>query len=239
MESRFQTSFIPKKSVVSEPMRGPRVINLFAVLSTVIFLMVLAGAVGTFFYGSYLEKAIAANKTLLENEKGSLDPELVRQIVRLDTRMQVGQKLINEHIAPSHFFDLLEEITLPSVRFSSFKFDFLDRDKVSLVMKGQASGFSAVALQSDIFNKTSVLQNPIVGSLALQPAGTVSFDFSAELDSTILLFKRYIVGSGSGSDSFPSSNSDMTSSTTEQSLLDTTDSLNGITNEIDSITNGL
>ena len=66
MESRFQTSFIPKKPVVSEQARKPKVVNLFAVLGTVVFILMVVASAGTFFYKSYLAKTIDASKNQLE-----------------------------------------------------------------------------------------------------------------------------------------------------------------------------
>ena len=197
MESRFQTSFIPKKPMVNEPSRKVRVVNLFALLGTLIFLITAAGAAGIFFYGTYLEKSIASSKVTIDSEKSALDPELVKQIVRLDNRIKTARKLIDNHLATSHFFDQIAGVTLPSVRFKSFKFSFLGKDKVTVSMAGQATGFTAIALQSDVLNNANFFTSPIISGLNLEGGGTVSFDFSAGVDSAALFFKKYAQPNGS------------------------------------------
>jgi hypothetical protein len=192
MESRFQTSFIPKKPVVSEPNKKPKVVNLFAVLGTVIFILVLIASVGTFFYKSYLAKTIEAGKVQLEGEKKNLDPELVKKIVRLDNRFKAASVLFDQHLATSRIFDVLEKITLPSVRFKKFNFSYLGNDKVSLSMSGEATGFSAIALQSDVINDNPTFKEPIVGDLALESSGAVAFTMTANIDPSILYFKKYL-----------------------------------------------
>lgn len=192
MESRFQTSFIPKKPVVSEPAKKPKVVNLFAVLGTVVFIFMIAGSVGTFLYKSFLTKAIDSSKNKLESEKKDLDPELVKKIVRLDNRFRSAKVLFDQHLATSHIFDVLEKATLPSVRFKKFNFSYLGNDKVSLSMIGEATGFTAIALQSDVINENTAFKEPIIGDLALEPSGAVSFKLSSNIDPSILYFKKYI-----------------------------------------------
>jgi hypothetical protein len=142
-------------------------------------------------YTKYLETNIAASKETINSQKQALDPELVKQIVRLDNRIKTARKLIDSHLAVSHLFDQLGEVTIPSVRFKKFDFSFLGKDKVTVEMTGQSTGFSAVALQSDVINNTPLFIGPMVGGLGLEPAGTVAFTFSAGIESSSLYFKKY------------------------------------------------
>jgi len=61
MEPKFQTSFIPKKPIISEP--GSRVavshsINIFSAIATIVFALTILTSGGVFIYKNILESQI-------------------------------------------------------------------------------------------------------------------------------------------------------------------------------------
>ena len=110
-------------------------------------------------------------------------------MIRLDSRLTSAKSLLTSHIALSPLFDILGKSTLKrSVRFKTLDVSVGD-GKVSLVMKGQATGFTAIALQSDSFGKDKRLQSPLLSDLALDQTGAVSFTFTATIDPSTLAYK--------------------------------------------------
>src|SRR3990167_10848325 len=101
------TSFIPKKSpVVDERIQKRRTIDLFFLISMVIFLITLAFAMGVFLYENYLTGSIEESKIMLEKEKENFDMETIRQLIKLDNRLRVAEMLLGGHIdmtAQKHF----------------------------------------------------------------------------------------------------------------------------------------
>lgn len=188
MDPRFQTSFIPKKPIVSTPSRDVSPINLFSLLATIVFITAFATSGGMFFYKQLIEKQITQSKTDFERAKGAFEPEIVNKISRLNSRIETGKNLLDNHIAVTPFFEYLSTITLKNVRFKDFGFSYLAKDKVQVSMKGQAQNYAAVALQSDLFNAQKSLKNTMVGDLSLEASGIVAFSVSTTIDPSVFVY---------------------------------------------------
>ena len=204
MDPRFQTSFIPKKPIVANTGRSSAPINLFSLLSTIIFIAALALSGGVFFYKNLVTKEIAQNKATLERAKGAFDPELIQKIIRLDNRIETSKQLLSSHLAVTPIFDFISSITLKTVRFKDFNFAYLAPDKIQVSMRGQAQSYSSVALQSDVLSSQKLLKNTIVSDMALEAAGTVGFNVSTIIDPSLLSYQT-TVSRGQSIQSAPSS----------------------------------
>lgn len=225
MEPQFQRSFIPKKPIVAPTAaRVSSPINLLSLIATVIFIVSLALAGGSYFYRGLLQKQIADDQTSLDRAKGAFEPELINQIVRLDSRIEQGKKLLSSHVSVTPLFDLLSKVTLPTVRFKDFSFAYLSPTKVSVAMKGQADSYSSIALQSDLINAQKAFSDTVISDLALDPQGTVSFSVASNIDPTLVSYAASAAaqasqGTANGQSSTQASSSPMTaiaSSTTAQ-----------------------
>ena len=193
MDTKFQSSFIPKKPLV--PTGRPeehRSINFFFLICFVVFLVVFAGALYVFIATQVLNSSIAQNERTLAAARQAFDPSLIDTLTKLDTRFSTGKTLLNNHIAVSPFFGILGEMTLKSVRFQSFEYALISNDKVNVTMKGEGESFSSIALQSDVFGKSKFFKNPIISNLAVGQNGNVTFDFSASVDPGLVLYKNSI-----------------------------------------------
>lgn len=192
MDPKFQTSFIPKKPIVAQPGKVSSPINLFSLLSTVVFIVALALSGGVFFYKQLTQKQIVANEVSLAKAKDAFEPEIINKIIRLDTRIETGKKLLSEHLAVTPFFSYLSGITLPTVRFRSFNFNYLSKDKIQVTMDAQAQNYAAVALQSDILDDQKYLKNTLVSDMSLESVGTVGFSVTTTVDPDLLSYSRSI-----------------------------------------------
>jgi hypothetical protein len=196
MDPQFQRSFIPKKPITATPQVSSSTISLFSLLSTILFIIVLALAGGVFFYNNLLQKQIDTDKTSLDRAKGAFEPDLINQIIRLDSRIEIGKQLVNSHIAVTPLFNFLSTVTLKSVRFSDFTFTYLAADKILVSMKGQAQSYAAVALESDKLNAQKQLKNTLLSDMTLEPQGTVSFSVITTIDPTLLSYSASIAPTG-------------------------------------------
>lgn len=188
MDPRFQTSFIPKKPISAVPSRAPSAVNLFSLLAAVIFIVALALSGGVYFYRGVLQKQIDASSVSLDRAKAAFEPDTINQIIRLDTRIETGKKLLASHISVTPFFDFLSSVTLKTVRFKDFSFSYPAPDKIAVSMKGQAISYAAVALESDLLNQQKRLKNTLLSDMSLEPAGTVSFSVSTVVDPSLLSY---------------------------------------------------
>lgn len=196
MEPKFQSSFIPKG-----PIGTPATFSstnqskggLVGFIAIILFVLAVAASLGVFAYNFYLTSSIAKMGTNLEAARATLEPESIKEITRLNSRIVSTQELVSNHTVLSPLFDFLESSTVRTVRFNEFTYSSGEKG-LTLAMKGQARGYTAVALQADIFSKSQYIKNPVFSDLSLDTNGNVIFSFKATLDPSIISYKKQLEG---------------------------------------------
>lgn len=198
MDTKFQTSFIPKKPLVPA---GGRVqtshhVNFLSIIIVLILATALAGAAAVFATEYYLSNRVASMTNELAAAEASLNQSEISEWVRLDKRIEVGKQLLNNHLAVSVFFDLLQSLTLKTIQFKNFSYAVTSDQKVAVTMDGQADNFAALALQSDELAKQSKsMSNQIFSNIDQdKTTGKITFRFSALIDPSLISYKNLIEG---------------------------------------------
>ncbi len=202
MAEQFQTSFIPKKVVEEKSSRisGAGILLVFGVVLLVLSLVSVGGVM---LYEKYLDSALASKKEDLQQQRAAFAPELIRDMARLDKKLTVGRKLLNEHVAVTGVFELLQELTLKTVRFTHFSYSH-NEDGIQIVLKGEGQSFTSVALQSDEFGDSSYLTEAIFSDFQLNERGNVNFSVTANVNKSVVSFlERRERGAGSVSMDLP------------------------------------
>jgi hypothetical protein len=193
MEPKFQQTFIPKKPVVTAtPQRNPsgrHPIGILPLIAWAIFILTILTAVGLFVYSLSLEKNIQAINTQLVDVQKSFDSKLIAELKSADDRLKIGKKLLENHIAVSPLFSLLEDVTLQTVRFNNFQYTNTD-GKAVIGMAGEAAGYNALALQSDIIDSDVRFISPLFSGINLNDAGNVIFTLQSQIDSNVIKFVK-------------------------------------------------
>lgn len=190
MDGKFQTSFIPKKPVVSAVRtKGPSM-SLFMLVSIFVFVVSLVCAGLVFAGKKYLSDQLAKDQESFRKAQEIFDPLTVDTLVKLDKRIESAKKILSRHIAILPIFDYLESKTLKNVRFKTMNVLFLESGVAGLDMKGEAKNFSAVALQSDVFAESKELKSPIISDIDLSLTGGVTFSFKSEVDPNVVLYRN-------------------------------------------------
>ncbi len=188
METKFQTSFIPKQPVDAEAPHHASAASLFFLAAFILFMASLASAGGVFIYGEIIKRNISEGEAQLKLNKNAFDPNTISQITRLNDRINATDYLLKKHKSVSTLFYVLSNATLKNVRFSDFNYAGLD-EKISLSMKGQALSYETVALQAKEFtnpNLKNVFKSPLFGDLTLDAQGNVSFGFTTNIDPLLV-----------------------------------------------------
>jgi len=195
MESKFQTSFIPKKSLDEEggvKIKTP--INILFVSSVIIMLFAVGISSGVFFYQKQIEDSIASKKADLSNNQKILDDPAVQSIARVDSKLKIAVNLLNNHTAVSSLFTILQGSTLKNVRFTDFSFSYLSPTKVTISMKGQATSFEVVAKQTEAFATSTLtrdsFKDSLFSDLNLDDKGNVNFSFLTSIDPKVVLYRN-------------------------------------------------
>jgi hypothetical protein len=112
----------------------------------------------------------------LERSRAAFEPATIKDLARLNTRIETGKTLLAEHIALSALFDDLESRVLSSVRFTDFTYDTVSPERVLLSAQGEALSFNAVALQSSNFSKSQIIREPIFSNVNIGQTGNITFE---------------------------------------------------------------
>jgi hypothetical protein len=188
METKFQTSFIPKQPVTSDAPHHASATSLFFLFGFIIFMASIAAAGGVFIYGQIVKKNIDNGTSQLTLNRNAFDPNTINEITRLNDRINAATYLLQNHKSVSTLFLVLGNATLKNVRFNDFNYTGVG-DKISLTMKGQATSYETVALQAKAFTDPSlknVFRSPLFGDLTLDTLGNVSFSFSTGIDPLLV-----------------------------------------------------
>lgn len=193
MESHFQTSFIPKKSVGPQLMPQPgsrrHTANLFSTLSTILFLLALAAGVGLFIWDLVLSRRVVSLTEKIAEARASFEPDVIERLRRIDTRINTAKQVLARHTDPSPLFDVLEAETLRNVAFRQLTYTTKSANVAEIMMSGEALGFATLALQGDLFSKNQGLQNPVFAHFGETERGRVTFDFTATLNPALIAYR--------------------------------------------------
>ena len=182
-------TFIPKKSLSETNVPKRRSSSIFFIVALIIFLLSVVTAIGAYGYKTYLDKRVGNLSVSLERAKAAFEPALIQELKQLNTRLKSASDILSKHIAFSRLFGELEKLTLKSVRFDHFSYKMDEKNRILLELSGQATSYSSIALQSDIFGDSIYIKNPLFSNLGLNKKGDVTFDFSAELDPELVIYK--------------------------------------------------
>ena len=196
MENKFQTSFIPKKSLEDTgKVRVKSPVNILSLVSTIVIVAVLLGAGAVYGYSALLSKRTSSSREALVKKEKDFNYGQVEAIVRVDNKLRASKEVLESHTAASRVFSFLEESTLKNLRFNSFEFTYLSPKRISVSMKGQARTFGAVAKQAELFASSSPKGNfsePVFSDLNVDGDGQVTFSFLSSVDPTLISYEESI-----------------------------------------------
>lgn len=197
MENEFKTSFIPKQSLVQSPVPVREPISL---VSTVCFLiMIISGllAGGAYLYEKWLHNEInrecpSPSQTetrgcgliaSLNKEREALDEGLLTEFKRLATKLNVATLLLSKHVTILPMLDLISDLTLETVRYTSF-----DYNDTSIAITGVARSYEDIAVQSKVFDGEKMITGFIFSDLNLDGQGNVVFKLVINIDRRLLTY---------------------------------------------------
>ena len=191
MPPQAPTSFIPKKPLDSGmTYRESGGLGFLFFISLFIFIASLVAAGGVFAYQNFLASSVASKSSSLQKAEGAFDPSTINDLVRLDSRINNAETLLQNHVAASAVFAFLSQQTLQNVQFTSFDYELQSDNSANITLAGQADSFSTVALQSDQFGASSLLKNVVFSDVKTGTGGTVSFSVSATVVPALINYAK-------------------------------------------------
>lgn len=181
------TSFVPKQPVKPGVRYATSGGNPFMMIAVGLLLLSVVAAGGVFGYQRYLEGVRDTKQAEVEAVRKSINAQVVEDFIRTRDRFVAAQTLLDNHVAVSQFFDLLESLTLQSVRFDGLSFKLAEDRSAELQMDGVARSFNALAAESSAFASEKRIKRAIFSDIAVDPTSrTVSFALTADLEPSLL-----------------------------------------------------
>lgn len=197
-ESGTPGSFIPHDTAVVAPrQRGGALNDLLLLCGIVLLVASGALAVGVFLYAQFLQTQSVSKVSQLQRAEAAFEPSLIEQITRLDDRMHAADTILGGHIAPTAFFQALNQATLQTVSFQALDLEAPDAEHVSLKMQGVAQSVNSIALQAELFSKNGVIASPIFSNIARESDG-VHFDLAAVINPAALNYESFVTSAAGG-----------------------------------------
>lgn len=192
METKFQTSFIPKKPLIPETGFGKREsISFFMLIGVVLFTLSILSAGGVFVWNKILERKQIEYQNVLDANRKAFDADIT-EFKRFNSKINLSKELLDNHLSVSEVFKIVGQLTAESVRFNDFTFSLPtnSKDGVTVTMKGTGNSFSTIAFQSDELAKNKVIKDPIISDLNLDQNGLVSFTFNGTIPVSQIFYKN-------------------------------------------------
>lgn len=199
-----QPTFIPHEAVTASSSRrgGGGLAELMLLVSIILLIVSGALAGGVFLYTQYLTTSNTSKLAQLNSAQAALDPKLIQQLTRLDSRMNAAQSLLSSHLAPTQLFAMLDQSTVQDVAFTSFGYNAGNTQQITLTMTGVAGSVNAIALQAQVFSQSGVITDPIFSNIDAENDG-VHFNFTALVNPTQLSYESLVTGASPQSPSQP------------------------------------
>ncbi len=211
METRFQTSFIPKKPMSVGGIGGAagnsftaphknNVTSIFMTFAVIVFILSLLSIGGVYAYKQYLQNSLATYKQQLTDREQQFNISLIEDLKAANIKIDLASQLLRNHLAMSGIFEILGHLTIANVRFLSLDLTAPSKqsDGVKVSMTGYGTNLSAVAFQSDVLSQLElyglrkIVKNPILSDPQLDANGTVGFGFSATVDPSSLSYEKSV-----------------------------------------------
>ncbi len=193
-QGQFTTTFIPKKPLADVAPTGAQPVSrpagLLSSISVILFFVTILIAGGVYFWKGYETTNVAALADSIKKIEKTFEPELVTKLQSLDRQLKNGSILVKGHTVTSPIFDLLENTTLKSVKFTKFDIAFDSVKGTQVKMSGEADGYRSIAQQSDVFAASNYLKDAIFSNFFLTPKGRISFDLSFGVKPDFVDFEK-------------------------------------------------
>ncbi len=194
MEPRFQTSFIPKKPVVSnQAVTVPviRTTNVFSLVANVFLTVSILFGGGLFFYKYTLENQILEADAELNAAREAFQLDKIQELIDVNARMSAINGLLDKHVAVSKFLVFMQNSTIKNVRFDELSYKH-ENNLVNVTMKAEGRSYNALAFQGDIFSKSEFIENPYFSGFTPMENGLISASFSSDINVNLVSYKNSV-----------------------------------------------
>lgn len=191
MENSFQTSFIPKKPIVTETVSSGSSVSLFNVITILLLVVMGIASGGLFLYKNYLINQKEVLSSSLIKVRDSFEKNTIDELDLFDKRTKAAKQILSSHIVLSPMFALLGSITIPQIQYTKFEHQTTDKG-FSVKISGVARDYKSIALEADMFNSGNgrSFRNVVFSNLTKQINNYVGFDLTFDVDPALLSYEK-------------------------------------------------
>lgn len=160
----------------------------FGFFAYFIFAFAVLSGLAVFGYDRFLAAKFASTSAALRQAETSLNPETVRDFVRLRDRLVSGKSLLDAHTQFSNIFAALEEVLPKDVRFTTMRVATDQQGRPLFTAAGSARTFNALAAASDALARDRRIKSAIFSDIAVLADGSVSFAVAASVEPALVKF---------------------------------------------------
>ncbi len=205
--NQAQSSFIPESDSLTSPDGGRRSRggSVLVLVSLGLLIVTVLAAVGLFVYKNSLSTTLADRQQELEERRSAFDPALIDELDKTATRVETARSLVDNHLAFTPIFSIVESATLTSVQFSAMEVTYNDggggdpansdsqpSGGVTVNLTGTGPGYATIALQSSELADHDKIQDPILSDFQLNDEGDVEFSVEFMVPEEEVLYKNTI-----------------------------------------------
>ncbi len=200
METKFQTSFIPKKPITTKSSTSSDLsrvgTSLLMIVGIFVFSLSILALGGAYGWKYYLANKNVELQKELKTRRDQFNPEQIRVFKNLNDKIELAKKVLNDHIAVSQVFSFIEAFTIENIRFTELNLIVPQYGKpIIFTMRGYGQNYKTVAAQSDILgrleeiNLRDVLSDVIITNPERVENDTVAFNLSGSINRKALSYK--------------------------------------------------
>lgn len=199
MENSFQTSFIPKKPIISNTTSsgGGSTTSISMIVSIFILVVMLLAFGGLYVYKNfYLLKNKESLSANLFKIRDSFNKDTITELEIFDKRTSIAKQILAGHVVLSPLFEKINELTLSSIQYTKFEHK-VTNNLFIVMMSGIARDYKSIAVQADIFNadKGQAFKDVIFSNLTKDKNNFVTFDVQFSVDPSLLSYSNNITNS--------------------------------------------
>lgn len=155
--------FLQQSQGPTVKVRLTKSIPILLYLSIFLFFIALASYGGLLLLNRAQGRATQTLLAQLQQKEEELRPEIIDQIFLLEARLKTMRALLENHKFVTRLFTLLQENTLPLVRFSTFNY----QSAVNKVdMSGETTGYALLAKQIGVLERHPDIERVEFGGLS-------------------------------------------------------------------------
>ena len=191
MENSFQTSFIPKKPIVSTKTdKEPK--SLFRLITIVILAVSVLSVVTLFVYKMYLNNQEQVSAKSLRLTRDTFEKSTIDELELFDKRTASAKQILSKHLVFSPLFTALGEVTIPTIQYTSFTEQSTDKGAFSVSISGIAQDYRSIALQADMFAgaKGRYFNNVLFSNLVKDKDNNITFSLDFDVSPELLSYGR-------------------------------------------------